>query len=314
MGDSSKHKSVENAAQNAKVMAMRSRESGMDGKQHDGENWLRAAPLAQIPWLHEEVARRLWSRAECIRTPVQQWLQLGAGRDAADVPNWLVAKHPQAQGVRLAAPYGRVDGSLLSLMQTQQLAVETVDLLWSNLQLHWLAQPVQWLQQWRSVLRPQGYVMFSCFGPDTLRKLRDVYTRQGWSAPAQSFVDMHDIGDMLLHAGFSDPVVDMEKLHLHFSDASALRAELRELGRNTASRRSSATRGRRWLREWDTVVKEGLAGADGRLYLEIEVIYGHAFCMGDAPTASVAEPSDGAAETRIGLEEMRQKLRERGLP
>lgn len=275
--------------------------------QHGGEGWLRVAP-EHTPWLHAEVAGRLWSRTECIRTPVRHWLQLGACRDAPLVTDWLTARHPQAQGTRVAWPYAKTSGDL-----QQEVPAETADVLWSNLQLHWAARPEQWLRQWRTVLRSPGYVMFSCFGPDTLRGLRDVYARRGWSVPAQTFVDMHDIGDMLVRAGFSDPVVDMEKLHLHFSSADALRAELRELGRNTASQRSTITRGRRWLREWDSAVEEGLAGEGGRLYLEVEVIYGHAFCMG-APAATAASATGAAAETRIGLDVMRQKLRERGLP
>lgn len=286
---------------------------------HAGEAWLRAAP-EHLPWLHTEVARRLWSRAECIQTPVSRWVQLGVGRGEPAVAQWLTDRHPQAQGHRLRWPYGSAQGvaadGFAGAMQQQSLAAGTVDMLWSNLQLHWAEQPQQWLRLWRNALRERGYVMFSCFGPDTLRGLRQVYAEQGWGEPAQAFIDMHDVGDMLVRAGFSDPVVDMEKLHLHFSSPRALRAELRELGRNTARRSSAITRGRQWLQGWDAAVQNGLKAADGRLYLEVEVLYGHAFCMGgELPVTAHGTAADGATtETRIGLDTMRRKLRERGLP
>ena len=65
-------------------------------------------------------------------------------------------------------------------------------------------------ERWQRALAVDGFVMFSCLGPGTLRELRALYARLGWRAPAQDFIDMHDLGDMLVHAGFADPVMDQE--------------------------------------------------------------------------------------------------------
>lgn len=287
-------------------------------EKHGGCTWLQRAP-AHVPWLHTEVAHRLWSRAECIQTPVHSWMQLGVLNDEAEVGSWVDAKHGGAQAVPLAWPYGGHAKATTHrvAMHTQDTEIVLspalkagVDMLWSNLQLHWAEQPLAWMKQWQSHLNSDGYVMFSCYGPDTLRGLRQVYADKGWSVPAQQFVDMHDIGDMLVQAGFSNPVVDMEKLRLHFSSAAALRAELRDLGRNTALQRNAITRGKQWLQSWDKVVEAALKESDGRLYVEIEVIYGHAFYI---PKKTV-EQEAVAGETRIGLDALRKKLKERGLP
>jgi malonyl-CoA O-methyltransferase len=114
------------------------------------------------------------------------------------------------------------------------------------------------------------------------------------------FVDMHDLGDMLVHAGFADPVLDQETLTLHWPDAYALLAELRTLGANIAPDRYAALRTPRW-RERLLSELAGLAGPDGRLRLSFEVAYGHAFKA--RPRARAGEP------TRVSLEEMRSMVR-----
>lgn len=282
-------------------------------------HWLASAP-PQAPWLHAEVASRLWDRAECIRTPVQRWAELGAVREDGTLQARMAQQHTQAEALRVAWPYRdtaeQAMASSFSVQGLDQDSGQGVDMLWSNLQLHWAPDPAHWLRQWAQWLNPQGYVLFSYFGPDTLASLRSCYQKQGWAPPAQTFVDMHDVGDMLVGAGFADPVVDMEVLRLHYPNVAALRADLRELGRNTAPDRDATTRGRDWLRHWDEVVTQELAGEDGRLYVEFEVVYGHAFYIprDTSKSSQDAQATHEMQETRIGLDDLRKKLKERGLP
>jgi len=147
--------------------------------------------------------------------------------------------------------------------------------------------------------------MFSCLGPDTLRELRDVYARHGWPAPAHEFTDMHDWGDMLVQAGFAEPVMDMERITLSFSTPAALLAELRGLGRNLHPQRFAALRGRAWRAALHHGIATGLAESDpsGRFPLTFEIIYGHAFKP--APRMAVKE------QTLIPLDQMRENLRAR---
>ena len=144
--------------------------------------------------------------------------------------------------------------------------------------------------------------MFSCLGPDTLRELRPVYAAMGWPAPSHEFTDMHDWGDMLVHAGFGEPVMDMERITLSYSSADKLLEELRFLGRNLHPQRFASLRGRGWRTALCDALERSLRGPDGRLHLTFEVIYGHAFKP--APKLTVA------SETRVPLEEMRRSLRQ----
>src|SRR5205814_4613696 len=121
-----------------------------------------------------------------------------------------------------------------------------------------------------------GFLMFSCLGPDSLRELRGLYAQEGWPPPAHDFTDMHDWGDMLVGAGFAEPVMDMERITLTWESPQRLLAELRELGANLHPARFPALRGRRWRERLDEELARSLTGADGRLALTFEIIYGHA--------------------------------------
>jgi malonyl-CoA O-methyltransferase len=158
------------------------------------------------------------------------------------------------------------------------------------------------LKIWHKLLDTDGFLMFSCLGPDTLRELRDLYARQGWPEPAHEFTDMHDWGDMLVEAGFAEPVMDMERITLTFETPNRLLAELRELGRNLHIQRFAGLRGRRWHVQL-TQLLMGLARPEegGRLALSFEIVYGHA--LKPRPRAKLS------AQTEIGLDQMRQMLR-----
>jgi malonyl-CoA O-methyltransferase len=140
--------------------------------------------------------------------------------------------------------------------------------------------------------------MFSTFGPGTLQSLHERYAARGWPPPAAALVDMHDLGDMLIEAGFAEPVMDQETVTLNWPDAEALLAELRTLGGNADLARAGGLRTPRWRRELLAVLQPA---AESRPALEFEVVYGHA--IRPRPRLPMA------AETRVGLEAMRSILR-----
>jgi malonyl-CoA O-methyltransferase len=170
--------------------------------------------------------------------------------------------------------------------------------------LHAVPDPPRLIERWHRLLAVDGFVMFSCLGPGTLRELRALYEGLGWPAPTPDYIDMHDLGDMLVHAGFADPVMDQETLTLRWDSAEALLAEVRMLGGNTAPDRFAGLRTPHWrarlLREL-----ESLRGAGGKLGLSFEIAYGHAFKA--APRAKVGE------ESVVSLDDMRTMLRSDGL-
>jgi malonyl-CoA O-methyltransferase len=147
------------------------------------------------------------------------------------------------------------------------LAEGSIDLVWSNLALHWLSDPLPAFTEFRRVLAAKGLVMFSTLGPDTLKELR----RAAGERRVHRFIDMHDLGDMLLAAGLAAPVMDMEMLTLEYADADALLADLRGSGQTSArADRPRGLCGRGFA--------ERLRRALGdKPRLSFELVYGHAW-------------------------------------
>lgn len=149
----------------------------------------------------------------------------------------------------------------------------SVDMLWSNLALHY-HDPDAVCKEARRVLKPGGLIMFSLFGPDTLKELRAVCGSEG--AGMKRLIDMHDVGDVLSHNGFTAPVMDMETLKLTYSDTADLLQDLRNTGEKNLLPEM--------LR--DEVSPDCIASvsrlyeafrADGKLPATYEIIYGHAW-------------------------------------
>jgi malonyl-CoA O-methyltransferase len=275
----------------------------------------RMARAPEAPWLHAEVARRMAEKLQLILLQpdavIDWWSRLGAGAEL------LAQAYPKARRVlvepdaawtarsreRLQRPWWsaqRWTGAVAEVMTADAAIAPGAGLIWANMMLHAVVDPAALIARWQQLLRVDGFVMFSCLGPGTLRELRALYERLGWPAPTPGFVDMHDLGDMLVHAGFADPVMDQETLSLRWDNPRALLAELRTLGGNTAPDRAAGLRTPRWRARLEREL-ESLAGSDGKLALSFEVAYGHAFKA--APRARAGEP------TRVSLDDMRAMVR-----
>lgn len=152
------------------------------------------------------------------------------------------------------------------------IADGALDLIWCNMALHWLGDPLPALKEFRRVLGPQGLVMLSTLGPDTLKELRAV-AEEG---RVHDFIDMHDVGDMLLAAGFSAPVMDMETIRMAYAGATQLFDDLRNSGQTSA--RADRPRG--------LTGRKRLESLRARLpsVATYEVVYGHAWA--GAPKAN----------------------------
>lgn len=156
------------------------------------------------------------------------------------------------------------------------LAGNTLDLLWSNLALHWHPQPDLVFAEWYRVLRSNGLLMFSCFGPDTFKEVRAAFAEADLAPHVLPFVDMHDFGDMLVTAGFATPVLDMETVTVTYASAAALLADVRAWGGNPLATRRRGLMGKAaWQRMHAALEKT--RRADGNLGLTFEIVYGHAF-------------------------------------
>jgi len=269
----------------------------------------RMGRAAEAPWLHGEVARRMAERLRLIRLQPRTLLDWCSFNGASQA--LLSQAYPQAQVLRVEA-----DAALLQRGQAasrwwslrrriacvapSQVAAGSAELLWANMMLHLAADPLASLQQWQHALAVDGFLMFSTLGPGSLQGMRALYARCGWPVPHAPFVDMHDLGDMLVRAGFADPVMDQEMLTLTWPDAGALLRELRSLGGNADPARCPGLRTPRWRQRLCTELQQ-LQGSDGRLRLDFELVYGHAFRAAPKPRV--------AAQTSVALDEMRAMVR-----
>jgi malonyl-CoA O-methyltransferase len=156
------------------------------------------------------------------------------------------------------------------------LADDTVDLAFSNLMLHWHPAPHTVFPEWKRVLRIGGLLMFSCFGPDTLKQLRAAIVRTLPGARPWPFVDMHDFGDMMVASGFATPVMDVETLTLTYPSPQSLLREVSALGGNPCDDRFPGLASTKQAHALLAAL-EAQRGADGRIALSFEVAYGHAW-------------------------------------
>jgi malonyl-CoA O-methyltransferase len=171
--------------------------------------------------------------------------------------------------------------------------------------LHFTAEVPALLARWHRALAVDGFLMFSTLGPYTLRELAALYEAAGWGPPAAPLIDMHDLGDALVQAGFADPVMDQEMLTLTWSSPDAALAELRQLGGNAHRQRLAGLRTPRWrARLLDALAAR--ADAQGRIALGFELVYGHAF----RPAARA--PLGGP--TGVPVDELRRSLARRRGP
>ena len=118
--------------------------------------------------------------------------------------------------------------------QALPLADASVDLVYSSLCLQWCEDPGLALAEFRRVLRADGLLLFSTFGPDTLKELRAAFAEVDRTPHVSRFIDMHDIGDALLTSGFRDPVLERDDFTLTYADARELMRELRAIGATNA--------------------------------------------------------------------------------
>ncbi|MFM7227084.1 MAG: methyltransferase domain-containing protein, partial [Betaproteobacteria bacterium] len=223
-------------------------------------------------FLRREISARMLERLPLIKIQPQQILDAGCGegRDLFALQQHypaaallgIDAAAPMLQAARSAnaatrsalkvflsnligKPRLESAAALLGCADFAQLPVASnrIDLLWSNLALHWHPQPHLVLAEWARVLRTDGLLMFSCFGPDTFAELRELFQAQGMPSRVLPFVDLHDYGDMLQAAGMADPVMDMEKITLTYADPAALLADVRAFGGNPLRARARGLQG-----------------------------------------------------------------------
>ncbi|HVW69264.1 MAG TPA: malonyl-ACP O-methyltransferase BioC, partial [Steroidobacteraceae bacterium] len=250
--------------------------------------------------LQARVADELLSRLEPFRFEPRTVLDLGAGTGrmtaalkkryrrslvvALDIAPGMLREASRHQ--HFFRRFERVCGDATRL----PFADATVDVVVSSLMLQWCEPPDPAFVEIRRVLKPGGFVLFSTLGPDTLRELRSAWAEADGAQAhnhVNHFVDVHDIGDALVRAGLSEPVLDVDRVQLTYPDALALMRDLKIIGaHNVTAGRPRGLMGKAKLRR----VQEAYETfrRDGRLPATYEVVYGAAWGASGRPASPVA--------------------------
>ena len=266
--------------------------------------------------LQHQVEEILLDRLDLVTSPPERILDLGCGTGRASA--FMRKKFPQSEVIALdqALPMLRVAKQNASWWRPFRrvcadaralpLADQSVDLLFSNLCLQWIEDLPALFAEFRRVLRPQGWLLFSSFGPDTLTELRQSWAAADESAHVNVFLDMHDVGDAMLAAGFRNPMLDVERFTLTYRDARQLMRELKAIGAGNAhSDRHRGLTGKSRLRamldHYEQFRDECLLPAS------YEVI----FAQAQAPDGSQPRRESGTEIASISLDQLRQSLRKK---
>jgi malonyl-CoA O-methyltransferase len=245
--------------------------------------------------LQSEIERRMLERLDYVRLLPKRVLDAGCGtgrglallRGRYPRADLLGADFAQA-AVRTASRSesfagrvrrlfrGALSANLCADFARLPLSSGAIDMVWSNLALAWAEDPLAALREFRRVLATGGLLMFSSYGPDTLKELRAAFAADSRVRRVHSFVDMHDVGDMLVACGFAEPVMDVETITLTYARVEDLARELRASGQTCAAcDRSRALTGQgTWRRMASAYEAER---KNGRLPATIEIVYGHAW-------------------------------------
>lgn len=248
------------------------------------------------------------ARLDLINIAPRDILDAGAGTGHAT--RALAARYPHSQVIaldiamgmlrqaRAGQPWwqrllGKSRPSICGDLENLPLAPVSMDMAWSNLALQWCNDLDRTFTGLARVLRPNGLLMFSTFGPDTLKELRAAGQADPQHVHVSRFIDMHDIGDALVRSGFTAPVLDVEHFVLTYDDVLGVMRDLKAIGaHNAAQGRRRGLEGKRFLS--NLVERYEQFRSDGKLPATFEVIYAHAW---KAEAGAARQPDGGVPVT-----------------
>ncbi len=279
-----------------------------------------AADYDRVAVLQREVGTRLLERLDYIRLQPHTIADIGTG--TGHLSKALAQRFKKARVIatdlapnmvraarRHAAPLARLlhrQSFVCCDAERLPFAPQAVDMIFSNLTLQWCSDLDKVFAEFRRLLKPGGLALFSTFGPDTLKELRDSWAAADKAVHVGAFIDMHDIGDALLRSGFADPVMDAERFTLTYADVYGVMNELKALGaHNAATGRPRTLTGKGRLRAMAAAYER--YRDNGILPASFEVVYGLAW----APAVSAVNTREEGV-VKIPLSALQRRTPGRG--
>ena len=229
-------------------------------------------------FLQNEIANRLAEKLKVISIKPQTIIDLGSGtgllsnKTAEIFPNANLICVDFAQQSLLENPQNlKVCANAYEL----PFASNSVDFIVSNLMMQWCPDLKALFNECFRVLKPEGLILFTTFGPDTLKELKRSWSAVDSSAHVNNFIDMHDIGDQMLQSGFQSPIMEMENITLTYEKVLDLMHDLKSIGAQNVGSRSKALTGKTKFKKMIEMYES--YRSDGKLPATYEVIYGHAW-------------------------------------
>ena len=249
------------------------------------ENYAQSAALA------DHVGEQMLGRLDWVTLNPDVIVDMGCG--VGYCAQQLKEKYPQARVFAVDTAYPMLKyasqqaeniGWTCADVFTLPLADHSVDLIFANLVLPWCDDVEKIFREWRRVLRPEGLLMFTSLGPDTLKAWRELLADK----TLPHLVDMHIYGDALTKTRFADPVLDVDYFTLSYREAGKLFFELQTTGMILPGDYPDVIAHMQNAPEWQAAY---------------EVIFGHAW----GPAVSVDHVADEFGEVRIPLAHLRRR-------
>lgn len=237
--------------------------------------------------LQRQTAAEMLERLELIKQEPRVILDIGCGTGEGTVA--LVKRYKKAKVIgldfahamlkqtrRRGSSWLKKQACVCGDAERLPIADASVDLIFSNATIQWCNDLEATFADWLRVLRPNGLIMFSSFGPDTLKELRQAWAAVDGAPHVSPFLDMHDVGDALLRVGFADPVMDVERMTLTYPDVKGLMRDLKQIGaHNVTTERHRGLTGKGRMRAMTEAYEQ--FRCDGQLPASYEVVHGHAW-------------------------------------
>ena len=257
--------------------------------------------------LQREVCQRLVEKLDYIKFEPKRILDVGAGTGFATYTLQKLFPRAEIIALDIALPmltvakkrnglWSRISNKIRFINADVELLPvkdNSIDLVFSNLTLQWVNDLDGVFSEFRRVLRDGGMLLFSSFGPDTLKELRASWQAVDQFTHVNNFLDMHDVGDAMLRAHLAEPVMDTEYLTLTYQDVFKLMRDLKDIGaHNINSQRTRGLMGKGRFSKFQQAYEQ--FRSDGVLPASYEVVYGHAWsatgCSGSDEPGPVIIP------------------------